>query len=159
MGERKVLNKYYPPDFDPTKLPRGKASKNNQWVVRTMAPFSMRCLGCGNYIYHGTKFNARMESAMGEDYLGIRIKRFYVKCPRCSSEIVFKTDPKNSDYVIEHGAQRNFDGKKIGQKMMEEFKQKRELEEQGNAMKVLENRTLDTRWNLTFSTLSTRFDR
>lgn len=78
---------------------------------------------------------------------------------------------------------RNFDGKKIGMKMMEEFKQKREAEEQGasslisqrsyyslgpslnskmptlyphspslsllgNAIKVLENRTLDNKMEI-----------
>ena len=47
MGERKVLNKYYPPDFDPERLarfrlPQTKSQRNHQWIVRTMAPFSMR---------------------------------------------------------------------------------------------------------------------
>jgi DNA-directed RNA polymerase subunit RPC12/RpoP len=35
---------------------------------------------------------------------GIQIYRFYISCPRCSQQITFKTDPKNADYVIEHGA-------------------------------------------------------
>lgn len=43
MSERKVIQKYFPPDFDPSKIPRGKRAKNKQQVVRLMAPFSMKC--------------------------------------------------------------------------------------------------------------------
>ncbi|KAH9640632.1 hypothetical protein HF086_000576 [Spodoptera exigua] len=79
MSERKVLNKYYPPDFDPSKIPRMKLAKNRQYTVRLMAPFNMRCATCGEYIYKGKKFNARKEDVENEDYLGIRIYRFYIK--------------------------------------------------------------------------------
>ncbi|KAG9102831.1 protein CWC16, partial [Ceratobasidium sp. 370] len=58
MAERKVLNKYYPPDFDPSKIPRRSGPKNSQQVVRLMAPFSI----CGEFIYKGKKFNARKET-------------------------------------------------------------------------------------------------
>lgn len=109
MSERKVLNKYFPPDFDPAKIPRRKLPKDRQQVVRLMAPFSMQCKSCTEFIYKGKKFNARKEAAAGEHYFGIKIFRFYIKCPRCSNEITFKTDPKHSDYVAEHGAQRNFE--------------------------------------------------
>ncbi|GAU39941.1 hypothetical protein TSUD_149510 [Trifolium subterraneum] len=101
MGERKVLNKYYPPDFDPAKLPR--------------------------------------------TYLGIQIFRFYFKCTRCSAELTMKTDPQNSDYVVESGAARNFEPWRAEDKETDEMKKKREAEEMGDAMKSLENRTLDSK--------------
>jgi hypothetical protein len=41
--------------------------------------------------------------AIGEDYLGIKIWRFFFRCPHCMKEITFKTDPKNADYVCEAG--------------------------------------------------------
>jgi hypothetical protein len=76
MGERKVINKYYPPDFDPSKIPRRKRPADEQYKVRLMAPFSMRCSTCGEWIAKGKKFNARKEDAAGEKYLSIQIFRY-----------------------------------------------------------------------------------
>jgi len=113
MSERKVLTKYYPPDFDPskitrTRLPKGEKAGPKVQTVRLMAPFSMRCTSCGEYIYKGRKFNARKETT-DEKYYSISIFRFYIRCTRCSGEITFKTDPKNMDYTCERGAKRNFE--------------------------------------------------
>ncbi|XP_010540126.1 PREDICTED: coiled-coil domain-containing protein 94 homolog [Tarenaya hassleriana] len=145
MGERKVLNKYYPPDFDPSKLPRLRRPKNQQIKVRMMLPMSIRCNTCGNYIYKGTKFNSRKEDVIGETYLGIQIFRFYFKCTKCSAELAMKTDPQNSDYVVESGATRNFEPWRAEDEEADKEKGKREAEEMGNAMKSLENRTLDSK--------------
>lgn len=35
--------------------------------------------------------------------------RLYIRCPKCSGEIALKTDPKNSDYILEVGATRNYE--------------------------------------------------
>lgn len=237
MGERKVLNKYYPPDFDPSKLPRARRPKNQQIKVRMMLPMSIRCNTCGNYIYKGTKFNSRKEDVIGEvwlfkssltfqslfyfvffpcnsiyilkgdvacvylldsfnlmidylldfvldsfnlmidcvllfnilvgfkfascfmsdlindvvfeffvqTYLGIQIFRFYFKCTKCSAEVTMKTDPQNSDYIVESGATRNFEPWRAEDEEADKMKQKRDAEEMGDAMKSLENRTLDSK--------------
>ncbi|CAI9292136.1 unnamed protein product [Lactuca saligna] len=145
MAERKVLNKYYPPDFDPAKIPRRRMPKNQQIKVRMMLPMSIRCSTCGNYIYKGTKFNSRKEDVIGETYLGIQIFRFYFKCTKCSAEITMKTDPQNSDYVVESGAARNFEPWRAEDEVVDEEQRKRDAEEMGDAMKSLENRTLDSK--------------
>jgi Saf4/Yju2 protein len=62
----------------------------------------------------------------------------------CSSEITFKTDPKNTDYVAEHGAQRNFEPWR-DEKAEEEDRLLRLEEEENNPMKALENRTVDSK--------------
>ena len=36
------FQKYYPPDFDPSKIPKLKLPKNRQYSIRIMAPFNMR---------------------------------------------------------------------------------------------------------------------
>ncbi|CAF3353774.1 unnamed protein product [Rotaria sp. Silwood2] len=145
MSERKVLNKYYPPDFDPSKLPRAKRSKNHQFTIRLMAPCNMRCKTCGEYIYKGKKFNARKEDVMGETYLGIQIYRFYIKCTKCLREITFRTDPASGDYELEHGALRNFESIRLAEKQAKEEAAKEAEEEALNPMKLLENRTRDSR--------------
>jgi len=148
MSERKVLNKYYPPDFDPSKIPRMKLAKNRQYTVRLMAPFNMRCVTCGEYIYKGKKFNARKEDVEDEDYLGVRIFRFYIKCTRCLQEISFRTDPKNTDYEIEAGATRNFMALKLAEEQAQREEEERIADEATNPMKLLENRTKQSKQEL-----------
>ncbi|XP_045155990.1 splicing factor YJU2 [Echinops telfairi] len=127
--------KYYPPDFDPSKIPKLKLPKDRQYVVRLMAPFNMRCKTCGEYIYKGKKFNARKETVQNEVYLGLPIFRFYIKCTRCLAEITFKTDPENTDYTMEHGATRNFQAEKLLEEEEKRVQKEREDEELNNPMK------------------------
>ncbi len=144
MAERKVLVKYYPPDFNPERLIRNQKQTDRQDNVRMMLPFSLKCYTCGNYLYIGTKFNMRKETC-DEEYLGIPIYRFYMKCTYCYSEITIKTDPKNHDYVCEHGGSRNYEAWRDAREAEHRIAAIREDEEKGNAMKFLENRTKDSK--------------
>lgn len=105
----------------------------------------MRCVTCGEYIYKGKKFNARKEDVEHETYLGIRIYRFYIKCTRCLQEISFKTDPQNTDYEIEAGATRNFMALKLAEEQARKELEDLKEEEASNPMKLLENRTQQSR--------------
>ncbi|KAI9852474.1 MAG: hypothetical protein M1838_000568 [Thelocarpon superellum] len=151
MSERKVLTKYYPPDFDPSKITRSRVPKApgpKVIPVRLMAPFGMKCTSCGEYIYKGRKFNARKETT-DEKYYAIPIYRFYIRCTRCSAEITFKTDPKNMDYTCERGAKRNFepwrqkgDTEETEEERLDRLERE---EEEKNAMVELETKTLDAK--------------
>jgi hypothetical protein len=63
----------------------------------------------------------------------------------CSAEITFKTDPKNTDYQAEHGASRNFEPWRDEEVTQEEDRLAKLEEEENNPMKVLENRTSDSK--------------
>ncbi|CAK7263383.1 Pre-mRNA-splicing factor cwf16 [Sporothrix epigloea] len=164
MSERKVLSKYYPPDFDPSALNRRQGKPKNKQqagpavqVVRLMAPMSMRCTRCGEYIYKGRKFNARKETPLDEKYLGIQIYRFYIRCTRCSGEIIFRTDPKNQDYNVVSGAKRNVepwrqpeevdetDEQRLDRLEAEEAAANGEAAAEQNRMEELEAKTLEAR--------------
>ena len=138
-GVLQVLNKYYPPDFDPAKLPRGKRPDHNSMKVRMMLPMSVQCKTCGTFMYKGTKFNMKKEDVDGDTYLGIQIFRFYWRCSACAAEITMKTDPKNADYNMELGATRNYEPWREKDKAVALSKAQREEEERGNAMKVCVN--------------------
>lgn len=145
MSERKVFQKYYPPDFDPSKVPRRRRDPNekkkNMQTVRMMLPMSIQCTVCGEYLYRGKKFNSKKETVVGEDYLGLKVFRFYIKCTRCASTITFKTDPKNSTYTAESNCTQNFDARREhDMEKAERERQKMELE--GDKIKELEDITL-----------------
>jgi hypothetical protein len=148
MGERKVLNKYIPSDFDPSLVPKGtKLSKKDGTVpVRMMLPFSVQCSTCLTFMYRGRKFNSKKEAMGGPDgrYLGIQRWRFYIKCTHCSRTVSFLTDPKNADYEMESGGTRNYEVYKDKTKTEEQSALEKEEEEKEDPMKALENRVLDS---------------
>jgi hypothetical protein len=149
MGERKVLNRYIPPDFDPSLLEgKVKRDRTKMMEIRMMLPFSLRCNTCGEYMYQGKKFNSKKEDLNNERYMGIRKIRFYIKCSSCSAEITFKTDPKNADYECESGASRNFEMWRSNAVTSEEDAKAREAEEANDAMKALENKTMDNKMEM-----------
>jgi len=114
-----------------------------------MAPFPMKCIACGEFIYKGRKFNARKETT-DQKYLSIAIYRFYIRCTRCSGEITFKTDPKNMDYECERGAKRNTEPWRVNGGGKQESDEERldrleREEEEKNAMQELELKTVDAK--------------
>ncbi|KHN94644.1 cell cycle control protein cwf16 [Metarhizium album ARSEF 1941] len=160
MSERKVLQKYYPPDFDPRVFTRrhGRKPENSGpriQTVRLMAPFSMKCMTCGEFIYRGRKFNSRKETNVEQRYLNIQIFQFHIKCTRCSAEIIFRTDPKNNDYAMVRGAVRNMEpwrNRVMEEETIDERLDRLELEEaeaageeEKNAMADLEAKNADAR--------------
>jgi hypothetical protein len=148
MGERKVVNKYIPHDFDPKLIPRGnKLSKKDGTVpVRMMLPFSVQCDTCNTFLYRGRKFNSKKEAVGGPDgrYLGIQRWRFYIKCTHCARTLSFMTDPQNADYEMESGGTRNYEVYKDKAKTEEASAQEKDQEEKEDLMKALENRVLDS---------------
>lgn len=137
MSERKAINKWYPPDYDPSKVPKKSKSTNpNNDKVRLMLPFSMKCLQCNEYIAARRKFNARKE-VTGEKYLGFKIIKFHVRCPRCNNTIVFRTDPKLAGFAPVEGGVRNYESTAKESKIKpletdEEILQRLEREDQEN---------------------------
>jgi hypothetical protein len=161
MAERKVQNKYYPPDFDPAAIEKAdrkrkrrdrdkrdtSLSSNNKSLAesRIMLPVSISCDRCHSYIYKGKKFNARKIDVPEDRYLGIKVYRFIFRCTSCSNEIWMKTDPKNADYVIEKGAMRNYEPMRDAEKKFNDEASTRENEEKNDIMLALENKTLNAK--------------
>ncbi|KAK6005149.1 hypothetical protein QM012_007928 [Aureobasidium pullulans] len=110
MAERKVISKYYPPDFEPSKLKRQRKTQSTTSKLESvlmLSPFSMRRNRCGEFIYKGRKFNTRKQ-VTGERYLNIPNFRLFIRCTACSSEIALDTDFNNEDYKDTSGTTRNF---------------------------------------------------
>jgi len=137
---------YYPPDFDASKLMPVKALKpkgQQMMNIRMMFPFTMVCDTCKEYNYTGTKFTAKTEMIKGEEYLGLKVYRFYGRCRHCWSEFTFKTDPKNSDYTMESGGKRTYEAWKDADAMETQMKVEKEKEAAQDNMKALEQKAVD----------------
>jgi hypothetical protein len=90
--------------------------------------------------YSGSTSNGKYDQVMFELY------HFdHLFSTLCSAEITFKTDPKNTDYTAEHGASRNFEPWREEEAVEQEDRLAKLEEEENNPMKVLENRTTDSK--------------
>ncbi|KAJ3052291.1 hypothetical protein HK097_006577, partial [Rhizophlyctis rosea] len=129
MAERRATNKYYPPDWDPSKGSintyvgqhplRDRARKLDQGilVVRKLAYFSRISAKDLNFLsifgvkaagtmsaWVSVRYNAEKKKI--GNYYSTPIFEFSMKCHLCSSKIVIHTDPKNTEYVIISGARK-----------------------------------------------------
>ncbi|KYR02360.1 hypothetical protein DLAC_11467 [Tieghemostelium lacteum] len=118
MAERKSVNKYYPPDWDPSKgtinqyrnsHPYGDRAK--KWysegilVVRFEMPWNVNCTTCQNHIGKGVRYNAEKKKST-KMYFSSAIIHFTMKCHLCGGTIEIETDPKNRDFKIISGIKR-----------------------------------------------------
>ncbi|KAI8847213.1 CWC16 protein [Chytridium lagenaria] len=116
MAERRATNKYYPPDWDPSKGSinkyvgqhplRDRARKLDQGIliIRFELPYSIWCEGCEKHIGKGVRYNAEKKK-IGK-YYSTTIWSFRMKCHLCPNFIEIHTDPKNTEYVIASGAKK-----------------------------------------------------
>ena len=117
MGERKGVNKYYPPDFDYKKHGsldryhnshplRERAAKLSEGIliIRFEMPYNIWCNGCNKHIGMGVRYNA--EKRKVGNYYSTIIYKFRMKCHLCDQYMEIQTDPANCDYKILSGARR-----------------------------------------------------
>ncbi|XP_045136968.1 coiled-coil domain-containing protein 130 homolog [Portunus trituberculatus] len=116
MGERKGVNKYYPPDYDPNKgglnkfqgthALRERARKLHLGIliIRFEMPYNIWCEGCNNHIGTGVRYNAEKKKV--GMYYSTPVYQFRMKCHLCDNHFEIKTDPANLDYEIVSGARR-----------------------------------------------------
>lgn len=116
MGERKGVNKWYPPDYDPSKgglnkwqgthALRERAKKIHMGIIiiRFEMPYNIWCEGCGKHIGMGVRYNSEKKKV--GMYYTTPVYQFRMKCHLCDNHFEIKTDPANLDYVIVSGARR-----------------------------------------------------
>ncbi|XP_038048334.1 coiled-coil domain-containing protein 130-like [Patiria miniata] len=117
MADRKAVNRYYPPDFDPTKhgsinkyrnshplRERAKRLDEGILVIRFEMPYNIWCGGCGKHIGMGVRYNA--EKTKVGNYYTTPIYRFRMKCHLCDHYFEMETNPMECDYTIVTGAHR-----------------------------------------------------
>lgn len=131
MADRKAINKYYPPDWDPSKGSvnrykkshplRDRARKIDQGilVVRFEMPFNVWCLKCNNHIGMGVRYNAE-KSKVGSYYTS-PIHQFRMKCHLCDNYFVIQSEPSKFDYTIISGARRQISQNRDEVEDLEQF--------------------------------------
>ena len=118
MADCKSINKYYPPDWDPSDgnlnkyhnshhlRERAKKLSEGILIVRMEAPFNMVC-NCKEFIAKGTRFNAsKRKTEMFYLEKSIPIYELTIKCKSCKGLIILQSNYKKDTYDITMGAKK-----------------------------------------------------
>jgi coiled-coil domain-containing protein 130 len=104
MAERRAVNKWYPPDWNPSMgsvnqywgqhplRERARKLKEGILIVRFEMPFNIWCGGCEKHIAMGVRFNAEKKKV--GHYHSTPIWNFSMTCHMCSHRFEIQTDPK-----------------------------------------------------------------
>jgi coiled-coil domain-containing protein 130 len=135
------VNKYYPPDWDPSKGSLNRMlnqhplrSQGNTYAkvaaglmtIRFEVPWDFWCEKCQNHVAKGVRFNAE-KKCIG-NYFTTKIWQFSMTCHRCSNPLEFITDPKGCDYVLQKGGRRKEESYSAESAETIEFQDKEERE-------------------------------
>lgn len=147
VGWTDTNGKYYPHDFDPSKIAPDRKFRKDKgrcqaMQMRMMMPFSMSCLNCGEFMYIGTKFNSQCTKVPDMDYLGISMYRFTGRCKHCHSNFQFRTDPKSANYILEKGGKRQYEAHQDADIAVASLKEQKE-KEKNDAMLALEQKRVE----------------
>jgi coiled-coil domain-containing protein 130 len=117
MADRRAVNKYYPPDWEPGKGTLNqyvgqhalrsrarKLSSHGILIVRFEMPFNVWCLHCHQHIGKGVRYNAEKKKI--GNYFTTPILQFSFKCHMCDGNISIQTDPKHAAYICTHGVKK-----------------------------------------------------
>ena len=116
MADRKAVNKYYPPDWEPKHgsinkyrgqhplRERAKKISEGILVVRFEMPYNVWCTSCDAHIGKGVRYNAEKKQA--GNYFSTKIWSFRMKCHLCSAWMEIQTDPANRDYKMVSGVKQ-----------------------------------------------------
>jgi len=117
MTDRKQINKYYPPDYDPSKgslntqlgqhplrKRAAKLASEGILVVRFELPVNAWCTHCNKHIGKGVRYNAEKKKA--GMYYSTTIWEFTMKCHLCMGKMVIRTDPASSQYIFVSGLRK-----------------------------------------------------
>jgi len=117
LAAAKADNFYFPPEYKPSDGSLNKFRKSHGalgkranklhlgiLVIRFEVPWNMWCTTCKAHIGRGVRYNAEKKHV--DNYFSTKIYEFSMKCHLCAGLIVFRTDPKNTEFLIMKGAQR-----------------------------------------------------
>lgn len=92
---------YYMPND--TSVPY-KPKKPMPSTIRFEMPFHIWCEKCKAKLAKGLRFNAKKKQI--GTYLSTKIWAFTMKCTFCPNQIVIKTDPKSTEFIVESGGEK-----------------------------------------------------